>query len=146
MPTPKKTTRPNAGRRPASLVPRKKNILPPPADICVRLTPDRGRGVFALRDFAAGELIEAAPVIHLPGPQYKLLNKTGLKDYYFKWEKGRLAVALGFGSIYNHSEAPNAEFLCHPPTMTIRFTTSKPIPAGEEILVDYDCELWFDVR
>ena len=51
--------------------------------ISVRKVQGKGQGVFAERKFARGEVIERAPVIVLPGSQWKLLNGTALKDYPF---------------------------------------------------------------
>ncbi|HOB07816.1 MAG TPA: SET domain-containing protein, partial [Methanoculleus sp.] len=71
-----------------------------------------GRGVFARRDLLAGEVIEVCPVIVLGGAdEQELLDKTHLFDYYFEW--GELAaVALGYGSLYNHSSHANADHVC----------------------------------
>ena len=49
----------------------------------IRKVEAKGRSVFALNRFANGEVIERLPVIVLPGRQWKLLNGTALKDYYF---------------------------------------------------------------
>src|SRR5205814_6466130 len=44
-----------------------------------------GRGVFAQRAFACGEVIERAPVIVIPASQLSDLDRTVLYDYYFGW-------------------------------------------------------------
>ena len=33
---------------------------------------------------------------------------TGFGPYVFEWGEGKVALALGFGSLYNHSYRPNA--------------------------------------
>lgn len=132
MPTTKKTNR-------------QETVVPAPRGIGIMQTVRRGRGVFALRNFKPDETIEIAPVILIPKRQLSALNKTALKDYYFNWGNGCVALAMGYGSLYNHASDPNAEFLCHPPSQSIRFTAVRRIVKGEEILIDYDCPLWFPV-
>ena len=68
-----------------------------------------GRGVFAARRFEPGDVIEECPVLTVSGDQAALLDETDLYGFTFEWKKGA-AVALGFGSLYNHSWAPNARY------------------------------------
>ncbi len=97
-----------------------------------------GRGVFAGRAFRTGEEIEVCPVLVLsPGVQEESLDV--LVHYVFKWgENGdRLAVALGYGSLYNHSADANATFSWRLLRGEIVFRAIRPIAAGEQILIDY---------
>src|SRR5215216_1019777 len=77
----------------------------------IRNTRGKGRGVFARRAIKKGEEIERVPVLVMPakdvkhGPDY-----TTLGTYCFHWERGKVAVALGYGSLYNHSYRPNARY------------------------------------
>ena len=81
----------------------------------------------------------------------KVIHKTRLHDYYFVWdiEKQSSAIALGYGSLYNHSDTPNAEFELMIPDKMIRIYAVTDIPAGEEICLDYmglkdtEATLWF---
>ena len=99
--------------------------------------PNAGRGVFTKRDMANGETIEVCPVIEVPLGDTS--NKKGavLVDYFFYF-CDRLAVALGFGSIYNHSYEPNATYIKNLRNNTVEFKTIKNIKAGEEITVNYN--------
>ncbi|MDB5306564.1 MAG: hypothetical protein JWO38_766 [Gemmataceae bacterium] len=97
-----------------------------------------GRGIFAGRAFRAADVIEICPVILLPGgTDEKSLG--GLRHYVFKWGKAGngLAIALGYGSLYNHSPDPNAAFAPRHARHEIVFRAVREIPAGEQILVDY---------
>ena len=114
------------------------------ASLCLRATTHRGLGVFALRRFARGEIIERAPVILLPDPQWKLLNRTALQHYYYTWSGEEAALVLGFGSFYNHSVNPNAEYLRHPAEQVMDYVALREIAAGEEIFIKYGCPLWFE--
>ena len=47
-----------------------------------------------------------------------------------------MALALGYGSIYNHSETPNAAYEMEMPDIMV-FRAKIDIPAGAEILISY---------
>ncbi|MFC4802116.1 SET domain-containing protein [Neobacillus sp. GCM10023253] len=112
-----------------------------------------GRGIFATRDIHNGELIHEAPVIVSPGKDYKYLTKTIMRDYVFWWDQDNdeVALALGYGSLFNHSYRPNAIYGLNFANRTIDFYAHIDIKAGEEILINYNGEpdddesLWFDV-
>jgi tRNA-specific adenosine deaminase 3 len=55
-----------------------------------------------------------------------------------------MALALGLGSLFNHSETPNVSYTTDPFTESIRFTTTKSICAGDELCIFYGHKLWFD--
>ncbi|ANX11018.1 SET domain-containing protein-lysine N-methyltransferase [Fictibacillus arsenicus] len=112
-----------------------------------------GRGIFAARTIQEGELIHQAPVIVCPDNQYYKLKKTALRNYYFNWGENydHVAIALGYGSLFNHSYSPNAIFENNLKKETVDFFSLKEIDAGEEIFVNYNGDpddkgpLWFDV-
>ncbi|WP_429877149.1 SET domain-containing protein [Fictibacillus sp. NRS-1165] len=107
-----------------------------------------GRGIFATRNIKKGELIHRAPVIASPKEECKYMIKTVLADYVFNWNDG-YAIALGYGSLFNHSYTPNARYKLKKKELIIDFYAYKDIREGEEILVNYngdpedDRELWF---
>ena len=95
-----------------------------------------GRGVFAGRDFEPGEIIEAAPVVLLdlktqPFP-------AAVRRLAFNWSKTHVALALGFGSLYNHSDQPNLVFKRDLKNLTITFSTLREIEPGEQLTISYD--------
>ncbi|MFA4835435.1 MAG: SET domain-containing protein [Dehalococcoidia bacterium] len=106
----------------------------------------KGRGVFTKRRFAKGEVIELAHVIVLTEDPWELLNQTTMGDYYFSWGESACAIALGFGSLYNHSDEPNSETVRYIDSATIEFVAIRDIEAGEEITHKYQCPVWFEVR
>jgi uncharacterized protein len=110
-----------------------------------------GRGVFALVDIKKGELIETCPVIQIP--EHDEFNANGsilvTYFYYLGKKKQNLKLALGFGSIYNHSRQYNAEY--KDKKDTIEFVATKNIKKNEEITVNYTSgnlvaknPLWFE--
>ncbi len=119
----------------------------------VRAAGSRGRGVFALVAIPAGTLIESADVIPVPRAEMEAIEACILADYYFRWgEDGREgAIALGYGSLYNHSYTPNARYVKDFGRRTIDFIALRDIAAGEEIRTNYNGVpesrklVWFEV-
>ena len=118
------------------------------ANVVIRESPGRGRGVFAARGFAPGETIEVCPVIALSETDARTLDGTGLYDYYFGWgDEGKAAaIALGYGSLYNHSNEPNAMHRKCAAANTLSIVATKPIMAGDEICISYQPGPWFEVK
>lgn len=108
----------------------------PSMGIEVRHSPGKGRGVFATRRFAKGEIVERAPVLVVPEDEHELLVPTVLNSYVFGWGDG-VAVCLGFGSIYNHAWQPSVEYLKNLEGSFIDFVALRDIEAGEELFVNY---------
>lgn len=114
-------------------------------------SPLGGRGVFTGAEIPAGTTIELAPIILLSAEDRKVIHETHLHDYYFQWDGDRAAIALGFGSLYNHSDRANAEFELDYEFNQIRFVSLETIPSGTEILTDYrtgdpGMKLWFEKK
>lgn len=91
-------------------------------------------GVYAVNPIKPGNIIEECPVL--------ILNEweKSLKNYWFSWNKNnteKAAIALGYGSLYNHAEDPNAIAEQDYRRNIIVITALKPIAAGEEIFVSY---------
>lgn len=101
-----------------------------------------GRGVFAVVDIPGGTLIESAPVLLIPHSQvFGEHPSARISWYVFDWEgvtkSHYVALALGYGSIYNHSYAPNAKYTKVAPDV-IEFQALHDIAAGDEILINYN--------
>ncbi|WP_420457744.1 SET domain-containing protein [Neolewinella sp.] len=116
----------------------------------VRPSPRGGRGVYTSEPIAEGSVVELAPVIELSAADRRQIHETGLHDYYFVWGEGA-ALALGFGSLYNHSPTPNLDYEMDYDFRQIRFSALRPVTAGEELLIDYLAgdereTLWFTVE
>jgi len=115
----------------------------------IRSSPGRGRGVFAREAIAKGALIEAAPVIILPAVDFPALDRTVIYDYYFRWDgdpggEGRGALGLGVLTLCNHSSRPCARVERNYARLTLDLIAITPIGRGEEITIDYNCDLWFE--
>lgn len=109
--------------------------------IFVKKSRMHGYGVFAGKKIRKGEKIEEC---------YVLISKGGdktLEDYYFdvKAKQGRYALFTGYGSIYNHSNEPNAEYFINARKRIATIIATTTIQEGEEIYVSYG-EEWFTSR
>jgi SET domain-containing protein len=99
-----------------------------------------GRGVFASVTIKKGERIERCPVIEIPEHDAASVNESMLVTYiyYLGKKKERLMLALGFGSIYNHTDTPNAKYMEKYKQMVIDFIAIKDIKKDQEITVNYN--------
>ena len=121
--------------------------------ITVKDSPGKGRGVFAQRNFKEGEVIETCPVIVLPAEEIDALELTQLYSYYFAWgpESKDAAIALGYGSLYNHSYTPNARYYKDFDNSLIKYVCITDIQKDEEITISYNWDpedkspVWFDL-
>jgi hypothetical protein len=101
--------------------------------------PGKGRGIVAGRSLAEGEVLEIAPVVVIPAGQWPLAEQTILGRFCFTWdeERGSAAVALGRGSLFNHSYTPNVAADKTVSTRVIRFVAVRDIERGEELTINY---------
>ena len=108
------------------------------------------RGVFASIDIEKGQLIHVAPVIPYPNRDHVYIEKTIFADYVFEYGINHTALVLGYGSLFNHSYTPNANYIINFENHTFEFYAYTDIKAGEEVLINYngdvdiDDPLWFD--
>ncbi|MEZ4734909.1 MAG: SET domain-containing protein-lysine N-methyltransferase [Caldilineaceae bacterium] len=79
------------------------------------------------------------------------LERTVLFHYCYSWGENS-ALALGFGSLFNHSYHPNAMYNRKFAEQVIEYMALCDIQPGEEITVNYNGDpndldpLWFAVR
>jgi SET domain-containing protein len=117
----------------------------------VKWIPGKGRGVFATEFIKKGTLIERVPVLVVPAKEI-LFDEidTTLSHYVFEWGRDTVAVALGYGSLYNHSYKPNARY-DDMGRQTKSYFAVRNIEPGEEVTINYNGKVdaadpvWFDV-
>lgn len=114
----------------------------------IRYTKDKGRGVFARKDIVKGTVIERVPLIIVT---WDKISESELGHYAYCWTEKKAALAMGYGSLYNHSFKPNAYYE-DVGRQTKVFTAHRDITAGEEVTINYNGdpddvsnELGFDV-
>jgi uncharacterized protein len=98
-----------------------------------------GRGVFARRKIKKYEIIEQCPIIDIPEHDTANLKESILVTYFFFYgqDKKNLLLALGFGSIYNHSYKPNASYKIIKKERKIVFMALSDINKDKEIKINY---------
>ena len=116
-----------------------------PTKIEIKESPNKGLGVFAKEKIFKGEIIEISPLIKLNTPP----ASDVLDDYRFGYpRKGKnhiYVVALGYGSLFNHSDQNNADWKDGKP-MTFEFFALRDIEPGEEIYIKYGGPEYFSSR
>lgn len=113
-----------------------------------------GRGVFSTKDYVRNEVIEECPVIIISPRERIKIDGTSLYNYYYSWGKNndQAAIALGYGSLYNHSYNPNAQYVKDLENATLKIVAIRSIATGEEIRVNYNGDpsskksMWFRVE
>jgi SET domain-containing protein len=114
----------------------------------------KGRGVFAGRDYRAGEVVEVAAVIVLEKEDIGLLRKTLLRTYDFDWQvlaktkTPATAIAAGYGGMYNHADPANMIYRADPVAVTLIFTAVRDISREEQLTINYNARggghVWHD--
>ena len=106
--------------------------------IYVKKVIGKGRGVFARRAIKKGSIIERVPVVLVPVADIADgTNNPSLARFCFTRNKTTVAIALGYGSLYNHSYKPNARYDDDAAAQMI-FTAVRDIAADEEITINYN--------
>lgn len=99
----------------------------------------RGLGVFAARDFRAGESVETAPVVVIETAVEQL--PADIQRMLFSWpcedDRSVYALALGYGSLYNGANPANLRFERDRAAGVIRFVAARDIAKGAELTINY---------
>ena len=115
--------------------------------IRVQQSPIHRWGVFAIDNILEGEMIEECPMVEIEKEWLKKdlsifqdyrFNLPNLLNNAFTVESQQ--ICLGYGSIYNHSKTPNANWYSiyyTPEISTFRFYAIRDIKSGEEIFIWY---------
>ena len=101
----------------------------------------KGRGVFAAKAFAEGETVEVCPVVTFVDDTDRL--PIEVRRVIFNWGyltggPSSQALALGYGSMYNHSNPANMRYRADLANVALHFVAVRPIAVGEELTVNYN--------
>jgi len=98
-----------------------------------------GYGVFTESFIKKDTVIEISKILKVANTN--IFQKDNiLNDYIYKFDDSNSAFALGFGSLYNHSDNPNINY-----TITenkIIFQATRDIFTREEICNSYGKQYW----
>jgi hypothetical protein len=115
--------------------------IAPPLVVVKETGTPKGRGVFAGRDYRAGDLVEESPVVFIEHAFEELPD--AMRKMVFNW--GALsgnpaghALALGYGSLYNHDNPANMRYGADPQRGLLRFVAARDIGRGEELTINYN--------
>ncbi len=115
----------------------------------VKDSPGMDRGVFAKEDIKKGVIVEVAPILILQFEDFVETRWNLLFEYYF-WLDECVVLALGYGSLYNHSMKPNVSYKIDLKKRLITFKSVNEIKKGEELYFNYKgsssskAPLWFE--
>jgi uncharacterized protein len=101
----------------------------------------KGRGVFASKALLPGELVEVCPVLLLRGDFKEL--PADLQRVVFNWSRlagmnGVHALALGYGSMYNHDNPANLRYEASADGQYLCFMAAEDIERDTEMTVNYN--------
>jgi len=103
----------------------------------IKNTPNMGRGLFAVRDIRKDIVIEKSPVLVLEKEEVEGFFIDNYAYHWYPYTDGVTALALGFGSLFNHSINDNIEYINDYDKDQIIFKTMRPIKKGEQLFIDY---------
>ena len=118
----------------------------------IKITENKGRGVFTKTGFDLKEIIEICPLIIIPREQREVIDKTELYNYYFVLQDESIAIALGYGSLYNHEKKANAKYILDLENKNLIIQSIKRAKPGEEVTINYNgrpkdkTSVWFETK
>ncbi len=105
---------------------------------CVGVSPTlKIRGLIATEVIKKGAVIERSPALIYP-KNPKVIAQTVFEYYVFDWDDNHEALALGYGSLVNHSYEANVVVDFDFDSKEIVFTAKNNIEIGDELLINYN--------
>lgn len=97
----------------------------------------KGWGAFCSKRIPKNTIFNVTTLLVLTVREAHLMSGSSLEPYWYEFgTKGR-AIALGLGSILNHSDEPNCSYHFSKVKKTLSFYALRDIPAHEELTHDY---------
>lgn len=105
----------------------------------VAISSIHGRGVFAQRAIKKGTIIEECPIIKMKLQEMTVRKQMLLNYYAFMIDEQNeyTGIALGYGSLYNHSDNCNATYYFDKEKELMIFEAIQPIAKNQEITINY---------
>ena len=106
--------------------------------------PGMGRGVVAREDIEQNTVIAEYELLILSTEDTKLISNTILATYTytFNQETAQDCIALGEGSLFNHSDSPNIgyQIINKNEKSVLRISSLRKIQSGEQLFIDYGAD------
>ena len=114
-------------------------VTKPNNSIYVGISPIHGRGVFAQQAIKIGDVIEECPIIKMKLQEMTVRKQMLLNYYAFMIDEQHeyTGIALGYGSLYNHSENYNANYYFNKEKELMIFEAIQTIAKNQEITINY---------
>lgn len=111
---------------------------------CISYIDGKGRGVVALDPFKKDDIVEKCCTVVIPKEDVEKIKNTYLWNIYYEFPDGSARLALGNGSLYNHSKQPNLR-----KEWTVDYVfgdilyliADRDIKAGEELTHNYNFDI-----
>lgn len=95
-----------------------------------------GRHILASSPIKKGQLIEVSNLIIIKSKaDVVAVENSILSNYVYAYGRHGVAIALGIGSLFNHSPKPNVEYAVRNKKM--HFWATRNIKEGEQLFIDY---------
>lgn len=101
----------------------------------------KGRGVFAGQEYKQDDLVECSPVIVFIPDNSNIPFVVGCIT--FDWVASghpACAIALGYGTLFNHANPANLSYQSNLATREIYFYAARDIAQGEELTINYNSD------
>ena len=98
-----------------------------------------GRGLVTTKPIKKGSVILTVETIELNRKDSKIITQTLLDCYNYATSHGKSCIALGLGSLFNHSENENVDFsiIKRRGRIMIQYTALRHIKAGQQLFINY---------
>lgn len=103
----------------------------------VKNTAKMGRGVFADKDFDEGDVVEVSQCLKFSKRDTWTIQSMELRMYVFSDDQNGSVLALGNGSLFNHSTRPNVTYSYHKSRNVLIFIATRKIRKGAQLFIDY---------
>lgn len=110
------------------------------------IDPVFGRGVFATCNISENEHVFSSEVLTLSKEDSLIIQSTSLKYYVYSLNKDQDCLAVGPGTLLNHSNNPNLEYCLTTivengvKRTLISYKALREIESGEELFIDYNSD------
>lgn len=98
-----------------------------------------GRGLISNKTIKKGQTVHVAELIVFPRHDNFRIEKTLLDSYVYDIGYGKLGLALGYGSLFNHSNNPNIDytFIKRNNRTLIKYIALRNIKPNKQLFIDY---------